>query len=428
MRHHQRAGRDRPPPPRRGRCGLLDLDAIAVQQRGEMERPAAIAVVEQHVLPHGLAARALVDRRAPEGGVLTQQLLALEGRGVRGGHGGSEVLDDAVHVGQKAAVAASDGEAAGRRLLERHPDRTLGHRPGHAVAGIERVEHFAREIRKATIVEGRADGLAKHLQRRVLRRRGVRVARLRCRWKEVGAVAAHLVQVDHDLRQPLEQDRDTAAALGLCLREPVAIQIEEVMVGAAAGPGLVVFGGQAQGVGDAGATGPGGLDEAPATIGVLQRVDQHDRLAQDGRGPWVVLRGQQMVRLEHRCAGRRDLVAVHAVQQRHHDRRTRDHRLDIGSRQQARIGKAPQVLLDVVQRRQTLRGANRQHQQWPVLEGPPVLDQPRTVRHGGGQRAHVEHDLFRRADLLAVVVADHLGQRRNGAVVLEVRQRLAAVL
>ena len=54
--------------------------------------------------------------------------------------------------------------------------------------------------------------------------------RLGRRREVIGVVAALLVQVDGDLRQVLEADLDAAARLGLRLREPVAVHVEEIVI------------------------------------------------------------------------------------------------------------------------------------------------------------------------------------------------------
>ena len=74
------------------------------------------------------------------------------------------------------------------------------------------------------------------------------------------------------------------------------------------------------GAGSAASRGPAGSgDEARAAVGVLHRIDQHERVAQDRVDAGVALRGEQVIRLDQRGVGGRDLVAVNAVNQPHDD-------------------------------------------------------------------------------------------------------------
>ena len=104
---------------------------------------------------------------------------------------------------------------------------------------------------EAALVEARGVGAAE--QRRAtgdLRLRDVRVDRIGRRREVVRGVAAHLVQVDDDLRVARRAPILIAPArLGLRLREPVAVHVEQVVIGAAARPRLVVLGGQRVGIG-----------------------------------------------------------------------------------------------------------------------------------------------------------------------------------
>ena len=88
-----------------------------------------------------------------------------------------------------------------------------------------------------------------------------------------------------------------AAALRLRLREPVAVHVEEVVIRSAARPWLVVLGCRRVRI----AAGAGAEqileDEARPPVGVLHRIDDDDRVPQDGLDVCVVARGKQVIGL-----------------------------------------------------------------------------------------------------------------------------------
>jgi hypothetical protein len=55
---------------------------------------------------------------------------------------------------------------------------------------------------------------------------------------------SHFVQVDEDRRPPLAERRDPAPRFRLGQREPVAVEVEQIVIGAPAGPGLDMLGRQ----------------------------------------------------------------------------------------------------------------------------------------------------------------------------------------
>ena len=92
--------------------------------------------------------------------------LAIARRGDRGDDRGVEVVHDAVAIRERVAVAARERQAARRRLLVGHADRSLEGRPRIAVARIERVVDLADVVRPAALVEARGVGAAEQLPRR----------------------------------------------------------------------------------------------------------------------------------------------------------------------------------------------------------------------------------------------------------------------
>ena len=123
------------------------------------------------------------------------------------------------------------------------------------------------------------------------------------RRKVVGVVAALFVKVDRDLRLILERDLDAATRLGLRLHEPITVHVEEVVIGTAAGPRLIVLGAVPGGVRRGGEALHVLKDEARPTVGVLHRIDQHERVALDEVDALVALRREQVIGLQQRGIG-----------------------------------------------------------------------------------------------------------------------------
>ena len=57
------------------------------------------------------------------------------------------------------------------------------------------------------------------------------------------------MQVDGHLGEEFEEEFDPAGTLWLGDREPVAVEVEQIVIGATARPRFVVFGGERLGVG-----------------------------------------------------------------------------------------------------------------------------------------------------------------------------------
>ena len=219
------------------------------------------------------------------------------------------------------------------------------------------------------------------------------------------------------MRIPVEEETQAAARLGLRCGEPVAVHVEEVVVPAAARPRLVVLGGSGLGVG-AGRTAQGVRgQEARAAVRVLERVDEHDRLATHEVGAGVVLRGEQVMGQRERRIRGRDLVAVDGVEQPHDGRQLANEAVGLGGRHRARVGERAQLPLDGLEPRETLRAAQDQHAQGPALLAPRVLDDARAIGCRRRERFEVRPDLVGARDLLAQLVVRDLLQGRNAGVV-----------
>src|SRR6202023_2995704 len=101
-----------------------------------------------------------------------------------------------------------------------------------------------------------------------------RVHRLGGGREEVARVRGHLVEVHVDLGLPGAGGGDAAAALLLRRPGPVAVEIDQVVVLAAAGPGLEVLGGDAVDVRRLALALLVAVEVALAAVRVAQRGDQ----------------------------------------------------------------------------------------------------------------------------------------------------------
>jgi hypothetical protein len=328
------------------------------------------------------------------------------------------VVHDAVAIGKRVAVAARERQAPRRRLLVGVADRSLERRPRVAVARIERVVDLADVVRPAALVEARGIGATEQLPAGDLVPGDVRIDRLRRRREVIGVVAALLVEIDGDLRLELEADRDAAARLGLRLRKPVAIHVEEIVVAASARPRLVVLRGIRHGVGVHCASQRVRGNEARAAVGVLHRVDQHQRITQHQVDARVTLGGEQMVGLDQRRVGRRDLVAVHAMNQPHDHRQLTRQPIALRRRRPPRVGESLDIGLQLIEPGDAIRAADHEQPQRPAFPAGRVLNEARFGGRRFLQCLQVLRDAFRRRDYFAMVVTKYLLNRWDYRVVL----------
>ena len=225
------------------------------------------------------------------------------------------------------------------------------------------------------------------------------------------------MQIRHDVRAELEEDVHLPARLGLALDEEVAVEVEQVVVSAAARPRRVVFGGD-----------PGFVRPAPPRdlvlvhepvppIRVLHRIDEDERLREDEIDVGIPHRREQVVGFGHRGAARTDLVAVDPVHQRGDDRQLGHKRLGLRVGKAARIGEPLDPGLDLLQPRHPFGRADDKDDERPPLPALPVLDETRPLRRRGRERLHVPDHVVRRRDDLAEAVSRHLFERRDAGVV-----------
>ena len=129
--------------------------------------------------------------------------------------------------------------------------------------------------------------------------------------KEIGRVAAHLMEVGHDVGAPAVVLRDACSRLRMGQEKPVAVQVKPVVIGTPAGPDFVVLAivRVPDRAGALVAIGP--LRESAQAIRIDRGLHENDRIRQerlDGAST-----GSQMVREERRHVGATGFVAVNAV-------------------------------------------------------------------------------------------------------------------
>ena len=244
------------------------------------------------------------------------------------------------------------------------------------------------------------------------------IQRVGRRREVVAVVAALLVQVDVHLRKVLERHPDAATRFGLRLREPVAVHVEQIVVRPSARPRLVVLGVVGCGVGVGGLTLQILEDEPRAPVGILHRIDQHERVLEHRIHAGVTTGGQQVIRLEQRGIARADLVPVHAVHEPHHDRCRGHEAVGLGWREPTWIGQAFDVGLHLVELRDAFGAAYHEQPQRAALPGHGILGEPGPVGRGLRECAQVGGDLFGCGHLVARRMTDDLLQRGDSRVVL----------
>ena len=228
--------------------------------------------------------------------------------------------------------------------------------------------------------------------------------------KERG-LGAHLVVVGRDLGPPAVPERHPPPALPERRREPVAVEVEEVVVRPPLRPRLVVLPVLRVGHGHGAPPAVGPVDEAVAPVRVEERVEQHDDLAEHGLD--LALGGGEVVEVDERGLGPRRLVPVDGVPLVHDGRHPGD--LGVGDRL-GRLAQPDVLGLDLAQPRQVLR---RRHDR--VDEPAALVRRPVEPEHDARRRRRdgldVADDLLGPRVPLADREAQDLGRRRDGRVV-----------
>ena len=221
--------------------------------------------------------------------VVRQQPMPLPGRGLCRRPGRGVVLIERVAEPPHRLVGALERQTPGGALLVEHPHRTLVAAKGGGVAGIEEVEPLAGHVLDSGPVEGLGIGPAK-ADKPLLGKAGEERAVGVGRWIEVELhIRTHLVQIDNDLRSPLQPRRHPGPGLTLGLRPPVPVGVEEVVTGAKLGrfPAVeVVRPIVALGLGSRPST--DALQIAPgkgvAAIGIEHRIEENHRVVENLEG------------------------------------------------------------------------------------------------------------------------------------------------
>ena len=308
-----------------------------------------------------------------EGQVVAQDSLAVPGGGESGLDRCREVVQHAVAVREQVPVRPPQLERAGARLLVRHAQGAVAHRPHVHVAGIEEVVHVPVEVREAAFVEPPRDRLPEHVHERDLPLAVPRIGGRRRGREEVGRVPAHLVEIHHDLGPEFEEDVHLAARLGLTLDEEVPVQVEQVVVPPAARPRLVVLGGDPDFVGPPGLGNPVLVHEAVAPVGILHGVDEDEGFRENQFDVRISLGREQVVGLGHGGAAGTDLVPVHAVHERRHDGQLVQKRLGFSLGERAGVREPRESRLHLVEPRHAARRSDHEDD-----EGTPPPSSPRS--------------------------------------------------
>jgi hypothetical protein len=158
-------------------------------------------------------------------------------------------------------------------------------------------------------------------------------------------------------------------------------------------------------------------DETGTPVRVLHRVDEDQRLAQDRIDVGVALGREQVVGLQQRRVGRRDLVAVHAVREPDDHRRVSDQAVELGLGHATRVGQPLQLRLHLIEAPDPLRAADDHQPERAAFPRTGVLEQARPVGRGLLQGLQVLPDLLRRRDFLRRLMTEHLPNGRDGGVV-----------
>ena len=178
---------------------------------------------------------------AEKGLLVVQQILAPCVAGPDERDGGACLLTDLVVIAQRAAFGVLD-DAADRALLEQVGHAAEQARIAGAIAQVEVVEPFLGDIERpfgAELLVEQLVHLEIELQSGLAEKRVKAVHRS---WRdEEGGVAAHLVQVRGDVGHPVMGCVHECGSFGLGHGQPLAVQVEPVMIGPPPRPGAGVL-------------------------------------------------------------------------------------------------------------------------------------------------------------------------------------------
>jgi len=137
-----------------------------------------------------------------------------------------------------AAELSDNSQRTMAALLESHSDGTVINRIGITVTGIKKIKSFFCKIQPAVGVKMFGIVAANHALEIALPGRDHFMKRFCCRRKIIGLIISLFVKIYMYLWQPLVVFQHALLRFNLRLPGPIPVQIEIVMIGAAAGPGL----------------------------------------------------------------------------------------------------------------------------------------------------------------------------------------------
>ena len=288
--------------------GAQHFDAVE-QQHFQDVLEKLRAVVFDHVGVNG----GFGVQRVPGFQAVINEFAAVAGGGLHLGDAGGVVIVYPLAQGENVAVFGFHGAVrADAALLGQHTDSAHHGRVAGTIAGVVKVEAVAGEIAQPFLVELGNVGAAEGIGPDLVGFGEQEVARGGAGYGEVVGVVALLVVVGVYLRHPLLVGGRVAPAFGVYAPHPIAVQVEPVVVGAAVGPGGVVFQvARFLAAGTAG-NGVGPVDVAVTAVGVDANEKQVYRFAESVQHYGVVRSGQLPGEL-HGGLGAARFVAVDVV-------------------------------------------------------------------------------------------------------------------
>ena len=315
------------------------------------------------------------------------------GGGFAGGKGSHEMAAHGIAIGDGKVVGALDDEAAGGAVFIGHGDGTEIDGPAVAVAGIPGIVSVAGEVTEAELIEIFGVALADIDLVVALPFGHVGVEGVGGRGEVVAGVSAHFVEIHHHLRMPFEHGGDAAFGFGLGHGDPVAVHVEEVMVGATAGPGFGVFSGERVGVGLQAFALFEALDEAVAPVGILHGIYDDEVFGEDGGHEFVIAGGEEVVGGHDAGVSGGDLIAVHAVRQPDDDGQGGDGGAGGGIGGPAGVCEAGDAVFDLGEAGDVGLGADDGVDELAAFPGFAVFDELHAAGFGGGEGFEVADDV-----------------------------------
>ncbi|MBQ1674259.1 MAG: hypothetical protein II064_09245, partial [Bacteroidales bacterium] len=277
-RHHERGIRHERTSARRQLLAQpVDVDAVAGDELRQAVRRHGVAGSAEHIV-----SGALFGGRAIEALLVFQQFFPHIGRALQGSQLRGELVVDG-HRERQHPVGRLAQEAARTLLLPEQGDAAVEIQILAAAAREIVVKDFTGEIHQPLPVEGGhivVAGQAADEFPAILGDQRMPARRLTGREMIIG-VRALLVRTRIYIRFPLVHRDGTGARFGLRLVDPVAVQVEPVVVGPAARPGLRMLEFLAVGVSDGTPVRIDPLRETADPVGIDHRVDQHDIVLQN---------------------------------------------------------------------------------------------------------------------------------------------------